>query len=54
VSYSVSTGGWTSPRHYHLIFRGKSSGASYCGHYDIEGSQQQKVPALRHGDAELK
>lgn len=35
IALTVNTASWTPDHHYHLIFKGKQSGAQHCGHFDV-------------------
>lgn len=55
LDLAFDTSSWTKAHHYHLWFTGQSSGAKYCGHFDLP--LDNGAPRLDHGPhsaAELK
>lgn len=42
---SMDTASWTPNRHYHLDFTGLTSGARYCGHFDLNSRSPSSAPA---------
>lgn len=54
VHLTLETGGWTPAHHYHLLFKGQSSGVEYCGHLDevnVNAPQDLQLHAP-HGEQE--
>lgn len=54
VNYNVNTGSWTVPHHYHMIFKGATSGIERCGHFDLTPNTAPESHEIHepHTDAE--
>lgn len=55
VELAVDTSSWTPNHHYHLIFTGKNSQVSYCGHFDVtQFGGTEPLPPDSHSPYELE
>ena len=56
VSYTANTSGWATPYHYHLEFKGKSSGTAHCGHFDLVSNTASASAKehVAHTDADVE